>query len=362
MKLYLITNLPASYRVDLFNLLQQEFGNDIKICFISEPGIDFKKSIGVFEDELFIKQSIFYDGSRILSYLKFFLDLVRDKPDIIINAGMSPRTLFLLIYRTFFDKKIFIWWGGTFLVSKKIGYLKLIYRRLIASLVDGALFYSKLAKEYFEQLTRKKILNVILGNNTRNTLKYHKKILELQSNNNQDTTKLLTVGFLSKRKNIISCLKALMHIKGISSEFELLIAGDGPERSFLETFCKENGLKNVSFLGFISPDEMLKVYASADIYIHPSMKDQWPQTYNEAAAAGLPILISDNSGVYNEYIEEYKHIALFNPDDFVTLADRITLLIRNQSLRKEMGAKALACALKHDAQYACKQIMKLIDE
>lgn len=360
-KVYLITNLPVAYRVDLFNLLQQELGKDITFCFISETGSEYKNRIAVFDNEPFIERSKFYNGSSIFSCLIFFVDLVRDQPDIIINSGMSLRTLFLLAYKFLGRKKIFIWWGGTFLAEQGISYLKLLYRRIIASSVDGALFYSKIAREYFNFLAKKKNSGVIIGNNTRNTLAIHKKILALRTKNKRTAIRILSVGFLSKEKNIVACLKALFHLKNISSSVELLIAGDGPEQKFLEIFCQKKGLMNVHFLGFVSPKNMLNIYANADIYIHPSKKDRWPQTYNEAAAAGLPILISETSGVYDEYIEKYEDIALFQPDDDYGLANRITLLINNQSLRKEMGAKALECALKHDAKYACRQIMNLVN-
>ncbi|MCD6323170.1 MAG: glycosyltransferase family 4 protein, partial [Clostridiales bacterium] len=240
---------------------------------------------------------------------------------------------------------MFIWWGGTALASKNISCVKSLYRRLIATLADGGLFYSKLAYDYYSKLTKRQFLNIVIGNNTRDTASYREKVLSLKKKSGSNTVKLLTVGFLTERKNVIACLEALKLLDGEVLDYELLIVGDGPERSRLEKFCSVNKMKKVIFLGHVVPEDMFAIYAEADIYIHPSLLDQWPQTYNEAAAAGLPILISDHSGVCDEYTEEYNDIAVFNPNDYGTLATRITLLINDQGLRKEMGEKALACAI-----------------
>lgn len=361
MKLYLITNMPASYRVDLFNLLQEKLGEYISFCFVREPGIDFRKGIGVYESENFLQQSCFYNERFIFSTIKLFFDLLKDNPDVLINGGMSYRALFLCIYAKLFRKKLFIWWGGTTLAGKNISWLKLMYRRLIATLADGGLFYSKLAYDDYAQLTKKEFQNIVLGNNTRDTAKYHAEIMLKKKNSISEVTKLLTIGFLTESKNVIACLEALKVMKKVELKYELLIVGDGPERCRLEKFCSINKLKNVFFLGHVKPTDMYSIYADADIYVHPSLRDRWPQTYNEAAAAGLPVLISDHSGVCDEYTEKYRDVALFNPNDFRTLAERIKLLINDRKLRKGMGQEALNCALKHDAVYACRQIMDLIN-
>jgi glycosyltransferase involved in cell wall biosynthesis len=359
MKLYLITNMPASYRVDLFNLLQERLGTGIRFCFIHESGIDFKKGIGIYENENFLQQSCFYNGRHFFSIVKFFFDLLKYNPDVIINGGMSNRALFLCVFAKLFRKKMFIWWGGTALVSKNISCVKSLYRRLIATMADGGLFYSKLAYDDYSKLTIKQFPNIIIGNNTRDTASYREKVLSLKKKSGSNKVKLLTVGFLTEGKNVIACLEALKLIDGDVLDYELLIVGDGPERSRLEKFCFINKLKNVFFLGHVTPADMYRIYGDADIYIHPSLRDRWPQTYNEAAAAGLSILISSHSGLSNEYTEEYKDIEIFDPNDYETIAARIVLLANNRSLRKEIGKKALECAMKHDAAYACERILSL---
>lgn len=353
--------MPAAYRVDLYNLLQKKLVSNIKFCFLRELRIDYKKSIGVFEEEPFLRHSTFYEEKiGITRAVHLLVNLVADCPDVVINVGMSPRTIFICLYCKIFRKKLFIWWGGTDLSEKNIYPVKYLYRKLIARYADGVVFYSKLALEYYQRLTRKDFRYVILGNNTRDSTRYHQKIITHKKPKKSENIKLVTVGFQSKRKNTIALLKAMQIIQSNANTVKLVIAGDGPELNTLKSFCNINKLENVTFLGHVTPPEMIKVFANADIFIHPSLIDQWPQTYNEAAAAGLPILISNNSGVYNDYIEEYGDIALFNPKNHEQIALSIKRLAKDKALRISMGRKALQVALAHDATFAAESLIKFI--
>lgn len=360
MKLYVITNMPTSYRVDFFNLLTDKFGEDIKFVFINDPRFDYKNSISVFGNEPFIKRSLFYDSKyRNLWIFNFLHCLIKDRPSVIINGGMSGRAILLCIFAIFFKSKLFMWWGGTYPSNKDISMSKKFYRMVIASLAKGGIFYSQLAYNYYRSLTKKNFPYIIIGNNTRCSSSYHQQVVIQKSNPNNKAVRFLTVGFLTKNKNIIALLKAFLLVgnsKDIS--IELTVAGDGPERSILEEFCKTNKLANVTFLGHKSPFQMINVFANSDVYVHPSLRDQWPQTFNEAAAAGLPILISTHSGVWNKYTSQHKKTVLFDPNNIEKLADKIILLATDSNLRTILGKDALVDALEHDARYACNQVVK----
>ena len=87
----------------------------------------------------------------------------------------------------------------------------------------------------------------------------------------------------------------------------------------------------------MAQDELFNWYSKGDIFVYPSLYENFGQPILEAAAAGLPI-ISTPVGVAQEIITDNKTGFLFNGDD-QELTDRITQLT-DLSLRKEMG-KAL---------------------
>ena len=90
----------------------------------------------------------------------------------------------------------------------------------------------------------------------------------------------------------------------------------------------------VTFIGPVAQDELFNWYSKGDIFVYPSLYENFGQPILEAAAAGLPI-ISTPVGVAREIIMDNKTGFLFNGDN-QELTDRITQLT-DLSLRKEMG-------------------------
>jgi len=360
MKILVVTNLPAVYRVDLYNSLTNKFKDNIKFCFIREFAIDYKQGISVWDGEDFIKRSFFYfEDSILINGTNFLLDLYKDTPDVIINAGMSYRALPLVLFSKIYKIDYYTWWGGTNLSESNISILKKGYRKIIARFSRGVISYSELALENYESLTTKKIKKKIIGNNTRDSSKYLKKIMSYKVKRNDSNIRFITVGYQTRRKNTIAILKAMCKLDIKKYKYELVVIGNGPELKNIVAFCKKNRLSNVRFLGHVSPEDVMKEYMNADVFIHPSLLDQWPQTYNEASIAGLPILVSKCSGVFDEYTKAFENTAMFDPYDTKKISMLMKTLIKDRSLRLDMGCKAQETALKYDARSVADAIVNI---
>ena len=72
---------------------------------------------------------------------------------------------------------------------------------------------------------------------------------------------------------------------------KLLIVGDGPERAALEHASRVAGL-DAHFAGFLDGDNLIKAYVAADIFTLLSRRETWGVVVNEAAASGLPLVLS----------------------------------------------------------------------
>ncbi len=111
----------------------------------------------------------------------------------------------------------------------------------------------------------------------------------------------------------------LLTKKGITHQ--LYIIGEGPERDNLEQLITDYELENtVQLLGVI-PDaaRYLKAF---DIFVLPSVKEGFPYTLLEAAAAQLPIVATRIGGI-PEIAEKYNALTLVPPKDAQALADAI---------------------------------------
>jgi phosphatidylinositol alpha 1,6-mannosyltransferase len=94
------------------------------------------------------------------------------------------------------------------------------------------------------------------------------------------------VGRLAQEKRLLD----LMPLDD-NPNFQLVIVGDGPHRKKLE-----RNLPNAIFLGFKSGEELAKIYASFDLFIHPGPNETFCQSVQEALSSGVPAIVPKTGG------------------------------------------------------------------
>ena len=109
----------------------------------------------------------------------------------------------------------------------------------------------------------------------------------------------LFVGRLVELKGIRQLLEAWAQTD--MREAVLLCAGDGAQRSEYEAFCRERGIRAV-FAGNIDYDQLPICYRSADVFIIPTLQDNWSLVVPEAMACGLPVACSIYNGCHPELV------------------------------------------------------------
>jgi glycosyltransferase involved in cell wall biosynthesis len=129
--------------------------------------------------------------------------------------------------------------------------------------------------------------------------------------------------FLSNRNlepmyNVGCVLRAFATIQERLPDASLMVAGDGAEGARLRSLAAELGLRNVEFLGRVSPKEMPALYDRADVFLNSPDIDNMPNSIIEAYAAGLPVVTTDAGGI--PYIADHERTALLVPrNDHVAL-------------------------------------------
>jgi teichuronic acid biosynthesis glycosyltransferase TuaC len=105
---------------------------------------------------------------------------------------------------------------------------------------------------------------------------------------------LLAVGNLVPKKNHRLMIEALANLPGI----DLVIVGEGPERSAIEALTQERGLVDrVRLLGHMPQDRLPDIYSAADLLLLPSLREGWPNVLLESMACGTPVVVSNFPGV-----------------------------------------------------------------
>lgn len=141
---------------------------------------------------------------------------------------------------------------------------------------------------------------------------------------------VLSVAKLHPREAPWDLLRAAARLGG---EVSVLVAGDGQERSELESFAAEHLPGRAHFLGYVPYPELPALYGAADLFVHPAREERWGVSIAEALAAGLPVVASSRVGAARDLLAPGENGFTYEAGDDVDLAGRI-----DQALRLDPGA------------------------
>ena len=175
------------------------------------------------------------------------------------------------------------------------------------------------------------------------------------------TGKILYAGRLSKEKGVEYLLQSLKIIN--NQKAQLLIAGDGPERSKLEYLVKKLNLKDkVKFLGFLNKSELQKLYENIDFMVLPSIwQEPFGLTGLESMSYARPV-IAFNVGGINEYISDNKDGFLVEVFDVNKLAEKMELFLNDKNILMKFSKESRKKARKFSDEVFFKNIKKLYKE
>ncbi|GAA2826322.1 glycosyltransferase family 4 protein [Kitasatospora paracochleata] len=111
--------------------------------------------------------------------------------------------------------------------------------------------------------------------------------------------------------------------------------------------------QGVAFLG--SRDDMPAVYAALDLFVLPSYREGFSRSAMEAAACGLPMVLSDIRGC-REIGTHGEHLLLTPPGDARALTAALDRLLTEPGLRAELGTAARRRALDRFDQRAVARV------
>ena len=162
---------------------------------------------------------------------------------------------------------------------------------------------------------------------------------------------LLSVGRLCEKKGFPYLLQACQILKQKGYQFRCKIVGYGPMKEELEKLIETLEIGDiVSLVGQLAQDEVIKLYAKADIFALPCKitdegdRDGIPNVLIEAMAMEVPVVSTDISGI-SELIEHKVNGILIPEKDPKALADELEQLLTQpqliQQLKKSSRNKVL---------------------
>lgn len=180
---------------------------------------------------------------------------------------------------------------------------------------DRIICVSKTVKEDFEQALQIPVSHEVLYNTNESD-----KIIRLSQETvdmemiDSDEVKLVGVGKLLKSKGFDRVIRILKRLKEEGYPVHFYVLGDGPERSNLQEYIRQNGLeRNVTLLGYqLNP---YKYIGRCDLFICASFAEGFSTAATESLIIGIPVCTVEVSGMKEMLGENNEYGLVVENDD-----------------------------------------------
>ncbi len=153
-----------------------------------------------------------------------------------------------------------------------------------------------------------------------------------------------TIKTLEEKYGVQYLVKAFKQVKEENKDLDikLRIGGKGSQEDYLKNLCRELNIENdVTFLGFVKPDDVIKEFQRFDISVFPSTLDS--ESFGVAAveseACGTPVIVSNVGGLM-ESTKPNETSLVVEKKSVEDLAEKLNILVRDKDLRIKMGKAA----------------------
>jgi glycosyltransferase involved in cell wall biosynthesis len=321
----LLTEIPAPYRIPLFNALAERV--ELDVVFLRDRNPD--RPYGSHDDEMRFARSVLRGvdvtvHGRWLVLNRGVSRRLRGADAVVLGGWNQPAFWEALAWCRVRRVPVALWVESTGRDSRT-GRAEPVKRALLRG-VDAFVVPGTAARAYVESLgvpverirtAPNAVDAAIFGFGSRAR--------------SDDRVRLLAVGRLAYEKGIDTLLEAADGLP-----VDIVLAGVGPEEGRLRALAGAN----VTFAGQVERDTLPSLYADADVAVMPSRSDPWGMILNEAALAGLPLVSTTAAGAAFDLIEDGVNGFRVPADDPGALRAAIVRLVEDADFRRAAGERS----------------------
>jgi glycosyltransferase involved in cell wall biosynthesis len=152
-----------------------------------------------------------------------------------------------------------------------------------------------------------------------------------------DDVVVLSVARLQPEKGLDVLVRAVAEAG--DARLLLVVVGGGPEREPLGELATDLGVR-LLLVGDWDWERIIEVYAAADVFALLSEREPWAVVVNEAAACGLPLVLSDRVGAAHDLLRDGLNGTLVPAGDVGAAARALRDLAADADLRVAQGARS----------------------
>jgi glycosyltransferase involved in cell wall biosynthesis len=334
-KLALLTEIPAPFRIPLFNALAERPDVDLRVLFLARRDprrahYRLHSDEWRFDARVLPGRELRPGGRWTVLSRGVVRELRRFRPDAVAVGGWNqPAFWQALAYARARRIPFLVWIESTARDARSESRPLELAKRLLVRAASGAFVPGRASEEYARSLGVPRARIAIAPNAVDRTL-FGERVAALRRPH--DGCTFLFVGRLDPEKGLDVLLEAFARL----DEGELALVGSGSVAAELARTAPER----VTFTGPLDRDSVVEWYARADVFVLPSRSEQWGMVLNEAAAAGLAIVATTAAGAAGELVEDGVNGFLVAPDDVEGLALALSRLAADRAFRERAGGRS----------------------
>jgi glycosyltransferase involved in cell wall biosynthesis len=150
---------------------------------------------------------------------------------------------------------------------------------------------------------------------------------------------VLSAAKLTRNKGQEVAITALQRLYREGLDLVYVLCGDGSREGELTSLAAAYKLPS-RFTGLLSTHEMIGAYSAADLVVHPSLREIFPNAVGEAMACACPVIAADAGGTGELVGRDGAAGLLVPPADAEALADAVRDLFADPPRLRALGEAA----------------------
>lgn len=281
------------------------------------------------------------------------------RPDVIVAAELGFRSLFSGVYARYLRQTpLVLWLTLSDHTEQNRGRLRQVLRRWLLARADAVVVNGASGERYIERF----------GVDRRHTFRVPYTALpglfgQLPiTRPSAAARRLVYVGQLIERKGLAPFIAALAAWAKAhpAEQVHFDIAGSGPLRQELASLATPANL-TLHFWGERDYSALADVYALGDIFVFPTLADEWGLVVNEAMSAGLPVLGSIFSQAVEELCRDGENGWTFRPDSPSEMMAAIDRALSTPNEQLDGMRVAARSSVEHlTPEYAVRHLLQAV--
>ncbi len=333
----LVTNIPAPYRLPMYELLAAMPGIDLQLFFCSGREADREWDL----DSLAVPHVFLQE--RVIAWRGRFIHLNPDvwpqlrafEPEVVVTTGFNPTHLLAFAFARRFGARHVAMTDGTAMSESKLTFVHRWVRRRVYRRTDAFVGASEGSFALYRQY----------GVNDASMFKSH-----LCANNDAFTAAsrvppdfdfIFCGRFVAGKLPSFAIKVAAAAALKLGRRVRLLLVGSGELSACMrrETEVVADQVE-AHFAGFARQADLPRHYARAKVLLFPTVGDTWGVVANEACAAGLAVIVSPQAGVAGDLVRDGVNGHVL-PLDVAVWAEAAASLLSDPAARQRMSARSI---------------------